>query len=82
MYTTIYQMKKYKNNSHNENYHISSNLINDDYDNKLISDIYYHNKLNSLDINKLNKEPYINNESTNYTYKEKLLTNDKNNMPL
>ena len=82
MYTTIYQMKKYKNNPNNENYHISSNIIDDTYDNKVISDIYLHGKLNSLDINKLNKEPYINNESTNFSYKEKLLTNDKNNIPL
>ena len=82
MYTTIYQMKKYKNNPNNENYHFSNNIISDTYDNNPISDLYFHTKLNSLNINKLNKEPYTNSESTNYTYKEKQLSNDKSNIQL
>ena len=81
MYTS-YQIKKDVNSPNNENYHLSNNIIKDTLDKNPISDIYFHTKLNSLNINKLTKESFTNDEWTNYAYKEKLLTNDKNNMPL
>ena len=85
MYTNFYQMKKYNNISNNENYYPpnnTNNTINHIYNDNILSDTYLHNKLNLLNMNKLNKKNYINQESTSDSYKENKISNDINNMTL
>ncbi len=85
MYTNFYQMKKYNNISNNENYYPpnnTNNTINHIYNDNILSDTYLHNKLNLLNMNKLNKKNYINQESTSDSYKENKISNDINNITL
>lgn len=85
MYTNFYQMKKYNNISNNENFYPpnnTNNAINHIYNDNILSDTYLHNKLNLLNMNKLNKKNYINQESTSDSYKENKISNDINNITL
>jgi hypothetical protein len=78
-------MKKYNNISNNENYYPpnnTNNTINHIYNDNILSDTYLHNKLNLLNMNKLNKKNYINQESTSDSYKENKISNDINNITL